>query len=70
MNEEFGTPIPPIEEPQGGKNNRTWIIIIVVLVVLCCCCLVVALLFYFVLGDPLLQYIEDYSWMPLLLASI
>ncbi|MFC1878472.1 hypothetical protein ACFLZW_01035 [Chloroflexota bacterium] len=33
--------IPPIEDAQEGKSNKTLIIIIVaVLVVICCCCLV------------------------------
>ncbi len=38
MNDDFGTPITPGEEPK--KSNTTLIIIIavVVAVVLCCCC--------------------------------
>lgn len=41
MNQDFGTPIPPIEElpPQPAKKSNTvLIIVIIVLVVLCCCC--------------------------------
>ncbi|MCC7130231.1 MAG: hypothetical protein B6D39_00755 [Anaerolineae bacterium UTCFX2] len=43
MNQDYGTPIPPIEEYPAQpvkKKNTTLIIIIVVLVVLCCCCVV------------------------------
>jgi hypothetical protein len=42
MNQDYGTPIPPLEEfPQQPKKKNTWlIIVIVVLVVLCCCCAV------------------------------
>ena len=42
MNQNYGTPIPPLEEaPLEPKKSRNWlIIIIVVLVVLCCCCAV------------------------------
>ena len=45
MNQDFGTPIPPIEElpPQPAKKSNTvLIIVIIVLVVLCCCCLLSA----------------------------
>jgi len=42
MNQDYGTPIPPLEElPAQPKKKNTWlIIVIVVLVVLCCCCAV------------------------------
>ncbi len=40
MVDQYGTPIPPVEEPK--KSNTTLIIIVVVLLVLCCCCVVVA----------------------------
>jgi len=43
MNQNYGTPIPPLEEapPQPKKGPNWLIIIIVVLVVMCCCCAVV-----------------------------
>ncbi len=42
MNQNYGTPIPPLEEapPQPKKGPNWLIIVIVVLVVLCCCCAV------------------------------
>ena len=63
--EEYGTDIPPIEEPQN--NNRVWIILVVVLVALCCCCVVVSALMYFVLGDVLMESLGLYTLAPLLL---
>jgi hypothetical protein len=41
MDQNYGTPYPPIEEPYAPppkKRNMTLIIIVVVLIVLCCCC--------------------------------
>jgi hypothetical protein len=46
MNQDYGTPIPPLEElpPAQPKKKNTWLIIlIVVLVIICCCCAVVGL---------------------------
>ena len=63
--EDYGTPIPPIEEPQ--KSNRIWIILVVVLVALCCCCVAVAALTYFYLGDMLMESLGVYTLSPLLL---
>ncbi|HSF83121.1 MAG TPA: hypothetical protein VLA49_17925 [Anaerolineales bacterium] len=40
MSEDFGTSIPPLEEPK--RSNTTAIIItVVVLAVLCCCCVII-----------------------------
>ena len=36
--QDYGTPIPPVEEPPKKSNNTVLIIVIVVLIVLCCCC--------------------------------
>ncbi len=41
MSEDFGTPIPPIEEPKS-RNTTVIIIAAVVLVMLCCCCAIIA----------------------------
>jgi len=41
MDQDLGTPIPPLEEPYNPpekKRNMTVIILVVVLVLLCCCC--------------------------------
>ena len=65
---EYGTEIPSMEE--GGRDNKIWIILAVVVAVLCCCCVVVSLLFYFFLGDPLMEIIEDFSWLPSVLAVL
>ena len=65
--EDYGTPIPPIDEGQD-KGSRIWLIIVIVLVVLCCCCVVGALLMYFVVGDIMLDVVEDlYFLAPVLL---
>ena len=64
--EEYGTPIPPIEEPEG-RGNRIWIILAVVVLVLCCCCIVSAYIFYQYLGDPLMEWLGVYSLAPVLL---
>ena len=64
--EDYGTPIPPIEEEKGG-GSKIWIILIVVLLVLCCCCVVVAALMYFVVGDIILETLELYTLAPMLL---
>ena len=64
--EEYGTDIPPIEEPQS--KNRIWIILIVVLVALCCCCVVVsAVVMYQWGGDMLMENLGLYTLAPLLL---
>jgi hypothetical protein len=36
MNNDFGTPVAPLNEPPK-RNNRTLIIVVVLLVLLCCC---------------------------------
>jgi len=56
MAEDFGAPIPPIDEPKRN-NNTIMIIVIVVLVLLCCCC-AVALGAWWLWnnGDALLNY--------------
>jgi hypothetical protein len=43
MDQDFGTPIPPLDSmpAQPQKKNNTVLIIVIVLVVLCCCCVVV-----------------------------
>ncbi len=64
--EDYGTPIPPIEEPEG-RGSRFWIILVVVLAVLCCCCVGFVLLFYFYLGDYLMEWLDLYSLAPMLL---
>lgn len=64
--EEYGTPIPPIEEPKS-RGSRIWIIIVVVLLVLCCCCIGISALFYFVLGDPLMEALNVYALPTMLL---
>jgi len=70
MSDEYGTPIPPIEETQTSNNSRVFIIIAIVLVVLCCCCIGVSALFYFVLGDPLIEVIDEFTWAPMLLSML
>jgi len=42
MDQDYGTPIPPLEDQPPKKSNTTLIIIIVVLVLLCCCCVLLA----------------------------
>jgi hypothetical protein len=45
MDQDLGTPIPPIEDvpPEPKKRNSPLIIVlVVVLIVLCCCCLIIA----------------------------
>jgi hypothetical protein len=42
MDQNYGTPYAPIDQP-NKKKNTTLIIIIVVLVVLCCCVVVCGL---------------------------
>jgi len=41
MSEDFGAPIPPMEEPKS-RNTIVIIIAILVLVMLCCCIAIVA----------------------------
>ena len=46
MDQDLGTPIPPLEEPYSPpekKKNLTIIILVVVLVLLCCCCAIIGL---------------------------
>lgn len=64
--EEYGTPIPPIEEPKGG-GSKIWIILLVVVLVLCCCCVLVSALLYFVVGDAIMETMGVYSLAPMLL---
>ena len=64
--EEYGTPIPPIEEPEG-RGNRIWIILLIVVLVLCCCCIGGSLLVYFYLGDALMESLGVYLLAPVLL---
>jgi len=67
MAEEFGPPVPPLEEAPAKKSNTTLIIVIVVLVVLCCCCVVFgsSLSWLWFNGD---QLIEDFMFLPQLIA--
>lgn len=64
MDQNFGTPIPPIEEPfaqPAKKKNTTLIVVIALVVLLCCCCILVTLLsgvWFWNNGD---QLIEDLS---------
>jgi hypothetical protein len=62
---EYGTPIPPLEEPPK-KSNTTIIIVVVVLVLLCCCCIAFFLIMYFWLGDILMNSL-NLGWAPLLM---
>lgn len=41
MSEDFGTPIPPMDEPRS-RNTTVIIIVVVALIILCCCCAIVA----------------------------
>ncbi len=75
MVEDYGTPVPPVDEyheavPQKNNNKNIVLIIVAVLVVLCCCCVGVASLFYFVLGDVILEAIEVQLITPALLSLI
>jgi hypothetical protein len=73
MDQDFGTPIPPIEDlpPQPAKrSNTTLIIIIVVLVVLCCCCVVFGGGGGWWLWNNGDQLIEGINLMPYLFATI
>jgi len=51
--------ITPQEKPRN--SNIWWIILVVVLVILVCCC-IGALIFYFVIGDVILQIINNISY--------
>jgi hypothetical protein len=64
--EDFGTPIPPIEEPKS-QGSKIWIILVVVLVALCCCCVVSIAVTYFWLGDALMESLGVYLLAPALL---
>ena len=61
--QEYGTPIPPIEEPKSS-GSKIWLIIVVVLVVLCCCCVGFAALMYYVVGDMLMDMFGFYTFAP------
>ncbi|MBN2548435.1 MAG: hypothetical protein JXB15_04720 [Anaerolineales bacterium] len=39
--QDYGSPIPPLDETPKKKDNTVLIVVIVVLVVLCCCCVIV-----------------------------
>jgi len=73
MNQDYGTPIPPIEEYPAQpekKRNTTLIIIIVALVVLCCCCVLISLfggLWLWNNGD---QFIEGVNALPQIAAAL
>ena len=58
MYQNYGTPIPPLEEaPLEPKKKNTWLIIaIVVLVVLCCCIAVV-------FGGGIILYNNGDKWL-------
>ena len=75
MVEDYGTPVPPVDEYQEAvpqKNNTRNIVLIVlaVLVVLCCCCVGVGTLFYYVLGDVILEALDVQVMAPALLSLI
>jgi len=65
--EEYGTPIPPMEE-EKGSNNKLWIIILVVVLILCCCCILFSIITYQFLGDLLLEafglLLMPAMWLP------
>ena len=64
--EEYGTPIPPIEEPKS-QGSRIWIIVLVVILVICCCCVGGTALVYFYLGDLIMEGLGFYYFLPTLL---
>lgn len=41
MDDDFGTPIPPIEDNEN-YSRRVWMIVIFILLLICCCCLVIS----------------------------
>jgi flagellar basal body-associated protein FliL len=42
MNQNYGTPIPPLEEvPSQPQKKNTWLIIVIVVIVVLCCCVAV-----------------------------
>jgi len=60
MDQDFGTPIPPISEmpPQPEKKrNTTVIIIVVILLVLCCCCVLIGGLLW-TFGDTIMESLD------------
>jgi len=70
MNQNYGTPIPPLEEiPSQPKKKNTWLIIlIVILVVVCCCCAIFGGGMYWLYnnGDKLLEDMDLSSlWLAL-----
>jgi flagellar basal body-associated protein FliL len=69
MDNEFAD-IPPIEEAQGEKSNRTMIIIIVVvLLVLCCCCAAILAGAWF-FGDAIIDAVENLTRLPGLISAV
>lgn len=56
MSDDFGTPIPSIEEPK--RNNTIAIIITVVaLIFLCCCCAIIGTIWYlWTYGDQIFGF--------------
>lgn len=73
MEQDFGTPIPPIEElpPQPEKKrNTTLIVVVVILVVLCCCCMIAAALSGAWLWNNGDQLLEDLTMAPYLLSLV
>jgi uncharacterized membrane protein YkvI len=68
MDQDFGTPIPPIEPApvQPQKKNNTILIIVIVLVVLCCCCLMVAAAGYLFYQNGDKWFNIPYTLLPIL----
>lgn len=69
MDQNFGTPIPPVEEylPEPKKkSNLVLIIVIVLLLVLCCCCMIMGGAFYWLWynGDELFGIASLLSALP------
>lgn len=68
MDQDYGTPFPPLEEQAPKKSNTPLIIIIVVLVLLCCCCVVLAAMVagLWNYGDEILGI----TWLPQLASTL
>jgi hypothetical protein len=68
MYQNYGTPIPPLEEaPLEPKKKNTWLIIaIVVLVVICCCFAIVGGAGYWLYynGDALMGISSLFQSLP------
>ncbi|MDD2695841.1 MAG: hypothetical protein PHD58_07945 [Anaerolineales bacterium] len=61
MDQGYGAPLPPLEEPKK-KSSTVWIIVIVALVLLCCLCVLGVVGYYaWTSGD---QWIEQLGWLP------